>query len=75
MLNDEADHFNAFLEIHAGAGGTESQDWAEMLQRMYIRWADTNEDCQANLLQEIRGEEAGIKSCTLKITMDYSYGL
>ncbi len=74
LLNDEADHFNAFLEIHAGAGGTESQDWAEMLQRMYIRWADTNEDCQAYLLQETRGEEAGIKSCTLKINMDYSYG-
>ena len=40
-MNDEADYFNTFLEIHAGAGGTESQDWAEMLQRMYIRWADS----------------------------------
>ena len=38
-MSDEADHYNAFLEIHAGAGGTESQDWAEMLQRMYLRWA------------------------------------
>ena len=74
LLNDEADHLNAFVEIHAGAGGTESQDWAEMLQRMYIRWADTQDNCSAVLLQEIRGEEAGIKSCTLKIVMSYSYG-
>ena len=41
LLNDEADHLNAFIEIHAGAGGTESQDWAEILQRMYLRWCDT----------------------------------
>ena len=74
LLNDEADHFNAFLEIHAGAGGTESQDWAEILQRMYLRWADTKDDCKISLLQQSRGEEAGIKSCTLKVTMDYSYG-
>ena len=74
MLNDEADHLNSFLEIHAGAGGTESQDWAEILQRMYLRWADTQENCKVTLLQETRGEEAGVKSCTLKINMDYSYG-
>ena len=74
LLNDEADHLNAFVEIHAGAGGTESQDWAEILQRMYLRWADDQENCKAILLQEMRGEEAGIKSCTLKILMDYSYG-
>ena len=74
LLNDEADHLNSFVEIHAGAGGTESQDWAEMLQRMYLRWADTQDGCRVNLLQETRGEEAGIKSCTLKIIMDYSYG-
>ena len=73
-MNDEADHFNAFLEIHAGAGGTESQDWAEILQRMYIRWADSKDESNVILLQETRGEEAGIKSCTLKISMDYSYG-
>ena len=42
LMNDEADQNNAFLEIHAGAGGTESQDWAEMLQRMYVRWAESN---------------------------------
>ena len=74
MLNDEADHLNAFIEIHAGAGGTESQDWAEMLQRMYLRWSDNQENCEVLLLQEMRGEEAGIKSCTLKIVMNYSYG-
>ncbi len=74
LLNDEADHLNAFIEIHAGAGGTESQDWAEMLQRMYLRWAESQENCKVMLLQEMRGEEAGIKSSTLKIQMDYSYG-
>ncbi len=72
-MGDVADHNNAFLEIHAGAGGTESQDWAEMLQRMYIRWAESH-DSKVNLLQETRGEEAGIKSCTIKITNDYAYG-
>ena len=74
LLNDEADHLNAFIEIHAGAGGTESQDWAEILQRMYLRWAENQDSCNVSLLQETRGDEAGIKSCTLKITMDYSYG-
>ena len=54
LLNDEADHFNAFLEIHAGAGGTESQDWAEILQRMYIRWADSKDESNVILLQEKR---------------------
>ena len=66
-MGDPADNNNAFLEIHAGAGGTESQDWAEMLQRMYIRWAEKN-NSKVSLLQESKGEEAGIKSSTLKIT-------
>ena len=74
LLNDEADHYNAFLEIHAGAGGTESQDWAEILLRMYFRWAESQENCKVNLLQETRGDEAGIKSCTLKISKEFSYG-
>tara|TARA_B100000963_G_scaffold347571_1_gene354046 strand:+ start:314 stop:1150 length:837 start_codon:yes stop_codon:yes gene_type:complete len=74
LLNDEADHLNTFIEIHAGAGGTESQDWAEILQRMYLRWAESQDNCKVILLQEMRGEEAGIKSCTLKIEMNYSYG-
>ena len=73
LMNDEADQNNSFLEIHAGAGGTESQDWAEMLQRMYIRWAESKE-FDTSLLQESKGEEAGIKSSTLKISGDYVYG-
>ena len=73
LLNEEADHYNAFLEIHAGAGGTESQDWAEMLQRMYVRWAESN-NCKISLLQETKGEEAGIKSCILKFSKEFTYG-
>tara|TARA_B100001769_G_C22082618_1_gene583451 strand:- start:700 stop:1443 length:744 start_codon:yes stop_codon:yes gene_type:complete len=73
-MSDEVDHYNAFLEIHAGAGGTESQDWAEMLQRMYVRWAESQNDCKLSLLQEAKGEEAGIKSCTIKISKEFAYG-
>ena len=65
-MSESADPNNIFLEIHAGAGGTESQDWAEMLTRMYIRWAEKKE-AKVLLLQETRGEEAGIKSTTIKI--------
>ena len=72
-MNEEVDYFNAYIEIHAGAGGTESQDWAEMLQRMYVRWAESR-NCKIVLLQESRGEEAGIKSCIFKISKEYSYG-
>ena len=74
FLSNENDNSDSYLEFHAGAGGTESQDWAEILQRMYLRWSDTKENCKALLLQEMRGEEAGIKSCTLKVVMNYSYG-
>ena len=73
LMNGEADQNNAFVEIHAGAGGTESQDWAEMLQRMYVRWAESK-TYRVSLLQESRGEEAGIKSSTLKISGDFTYG-
>ena len=73
LMNGEADQNSAFVEIHAGAGGTESQDWAEMLQRMYIRWSESK-DFSVSLLQESRGEEAGIKSSTIKISGEYSYG-
>ena len=73
LMNDEVDQNNSFLEIHAGAGGTESQDWAEMLQRMYVRWAESKE-FDISLLPESKGEEAGIKSSTLKISGDYVYG-
>ena len=73
LMSESADSNNIFLEIHAGAGGTESQDWAEMLTRMYIRWAEKKE-AKVLLLQETRGEEAGIKSTTIKIEKDYAYG-
>ena len=73
LMSGEADQNNAFVEIHAGAGGTESQDWAEMLQRMYVRWAESK-TCRVSLLQESRGEEAGIKSSTIKISGDFTYG-
>ena len=73
LMSENADPNNIFLEIHAGAGGTESQDWAEMLTRMYIRWAEKKE-AKVLLLQETRGEEAGIKSITIKIEKDYAYG-
>ena len=73
LMSESADPNNIFLEIHAGAGGTESQDWAEMLTRMYIRWAEKKE-AKVLLLQETRGEEAGIKSTTIKIEKDYAYG-
>jgi peptide chain release factor 2 len=72
-MSESADPNNIFLEIHAGAGGTESQDWAEMLTRMYIRWAEKKE-AKVLLLQETRGEEAGIKSTTVKIEKEYAYG-
>jgi peptide chain release factor 2 len=73
LMNEEPDQNNSFLEIHAGAGGTESQDWAKMLQRMYVRWAESK-GFDISLLQESKGEEAGIKSSTLKISGDYIYG-
>jgi len=72
-MNEEADQNNSFLEIHAGAGGTESQDWASMLQRMYVRWAESKQ-YNVSILQESKGEEAGIKSSTLKLSGDYCYG-
>ena len=72
-MNGEADINSAFLEIHAGAGGTESQDWAEMIQRMYLRWSESK-NFKISMLQETRGEEAGIKSVTLKINGEFAYG-
>ena len=72
-MNGEADVNNAFLEIHPGAGGTESQDWAQILQRMYLRWAE-DKNFKVSLLQETKGEEAGIKSSIIKISGEYIYG-
>ena len=66
MLSGEADANDAFLEIHAGAGGTESQDWAQMLLRMYTRWAERH-GYKVEYLEESEGEEAGIKSATILV--------
>jgi peptide chain release factor 2 len=73
LLSGEADANDCFLEVHAGAGGTESQDWAEMLARMYLRWADRR-DCKVEWIEESGGEEAGLKSATIKIIGDHAYG-
>ena len=73
LLSGEADGNDCYLEVHAGAGGTESQDWAEMLSRMYARWSD-NHGCKIELLEESAGEEAGIKSITFRISGINSYG-
>ena len=67
MLSGEADSNNCFLEVHAGAGGTEAQDWAQMLLRMYSRWAE-KKGYKVELLDESPGEEAGLKSATLRIS-------
>ncbi|WP_230868664.1 peptide chain release factor 2 [Iocasia frigidifontis] len=73
MLSGKYDDRNAILSIHPGAGGTESQDWAEMLLRMYSRWAESN-GYDLKILDFLAGDEAGIKSVTLLIAGDYAYG-
>ncbi len=73
MLSGEHDEGDAILAIHAGAGGTDSQDWAEMLQRMYTRWAG-NKGFSIELLDLTPGEEAGIKSVTLSVNGKYAFG-
>ncbi|AZL15334.1 peptide chain release factor 2 [Rickettsiales endosymbiont of Stachyamoeba lipophora] len=73
LFEGEADFNNAFLEINAGAGGTESHDWALMLLRMYLRWAEHNK-FKTEILYELDGEEAGIKNATIKISGNYAYG-
>ena len=62
------------MEIHAGAGGTESQDWADMLRRMYMKWFDKKK-FKYEIISEHKGEEAGIKSSTIKVNGEYLYGL
>ena len=74
MLSEEADPKNAIVTINAGAGGTESQDWAQMLLRMYQRWGQ-DKGFKVELLDALAGEEAGIKNATLMITGSYAYGL
>ena len=73
FLSNEADSLDCYIEIHAGAGGTESQDWADMLRRMYLKWSD-NKNFKSWLISEHKGEEAGIKSSTIKIEGDYVFG-
>ncbi len=73
FLSNEADSLDCYIEIHAGAGGTESQDWADMLRRMYLKWSD-NKKFKSSLISEHKGDEAGIKSSSIKIEGDYVFG-
>lgn len=73
LLSGEYDKNNAFLTLHAGAGGVDAQDWTEMLLRMYIRWGEGN-NFLVQVVEEISGDEAGIKGATLKISGEYAYG-
>lgn len=73
LLNEENDIEDAIMEIHPGAGGTESHDWAEMLMRMYLRWAEQH-NYEVNILDKQEGDEAGIKSATIEIRGKYAYG-
>ena len=74
FLSKENDHLDIYLEIHAGAGGTESQDWVEMLRRMYLKWSEKKQ-FNYEIISEHKGDEAGFKSTTIKITGTYVYGL
>ena len=73
FLSNETDSLDCYIEIHAGAGGTESQDWAEMLRRMYLKWSDIR-NFKSELISEHKGDEAGVKSTTVKIQGDYVFG-
>ena len=73
LLSGQYDHGNAILAVHAGAGGTDSQDWAGMLERMYLRWAENN-GYKTEILDRTVGEEAGIKSVTISVAGELAYG-
>jgi peptide chain release factor 2 len=73
MMSDEEDQLNAVIEINAGAGGTESNDWAQMLQRMYLMWAERN-GYKTELLDQVDGDVAGIKSCSIEVSGEFVYG-
>ncbi len=74
FLSNENDTLDSYLEFHAGAGGTESQDWADMLRRMYMKWAN-KKNYKIEIISEHKGDEAGIKSSIIKISGEYIYGL
>ena len=73
FLSNDNDSLDCYIEIHAGAGGTESQDWAEMLRKMYLKWS-LLKNFKSQLISEHQGDEAGIKSSTIKIEGDYVFG-
>ncbi len=73
FLSNDADSLDCYIEIHAGAGGTESQDWANMLRKMYLKWAESKK-FNYDLISEHKGDEAGVKSSTIKIEGDYTFG-
>ena len=73
LLSGEADANHCFIEVHAGAGGTEAQDWALMLMRMYSRWSEAR-GFKIQLIEESAGEEAGIKSVTMRVEGENAYG-
>ena len=73
FLSNDTDSLDCYIEIHAGAGGTESQDWANMLRKMYLKWAE-GKKFKYDLISEHKGDEAGIKSSTIKIEGDYIFG-
>lgn len=73
LFSGPYDHSSAAISIHAGAGGTEAQDWTQMLLRMYLRWAESH-SYKAEILEETQGEEAGIKSVTVGVEGEYAYG-
>ncbi|QCB61842.1 peptide chain release factor 2 [Wolbachia endosymbiont of Brugia malayi] len=74
LFTDEADNNDCFLEIHSGAGGTESNDWAEMLMRMYIRWAEIYHNFKVEVVEKLEGDSIGIKSAIIKIIGEKAYG-
>lgn len=73
MFSGEQDANNCYLDIQSGSGGTEAQDWAEMLMRMYLRWGDAK-GFKTEAIEVTAGDVAGIKGCTIKYTGDYAYG-
>ena len=73
MFAGEMDHANAYLDIQAGSGGTEAQDWASMIQRMYLKWGD-KKGLKTEVVEESAGDVAGLKSCTIRFEGEYAYG-